>query len=170
MGKWILGILFVAVPCLAMAADQLGKKEQDARFDQIFRGLDANNSGKISRAEAELKAPALVENFDQIDANHDGGLTKKEIKDAFAAAEKRRREFGQNLEAADKDKNGKLTRDEAKALPNISANFDAIDSNHDGQLVIKEIADYVRAMANAAPVSGSPASGPTVSSLPVTVQ
>ena len=170
MGKWILGILLVAVPCFAMAADQPGKKEQDARFDQTFRSLDTNNSGKISKAEAELKAPALAENFDQIDANHDGGLSKKEIKDAFAAAEKRRREFGQNLEAADKDKNGKLSRDEAKALPNISANFDAIDSNHDGQLVIKEIADYVRTMAKTAPASGSPAPGPTVSSLPVTAQ
>lgn len=152
MRKWISAILLGALPCLAVAADQSAgaKKEQEAKFDQIFRVLDTNNSGKLSKAEVELKAPAILENFDQMDANHDGGLTKKEIKDALALSEKRRREFAQSLEAADKDKNGRLTREEATALPNISANFDAIDSNHDGELVIKEIADYVRAMANTA--------------------
>lgn len=163
MRKWIAGVLLVALPCMAVAADQPGssKKEQDARLDQVFRGLDTDKSGTISRAEAELKAPAIAENFDQFDTNHDGMLTKKEIKEAFAAADKRRREFSQRLDMADKDKNGKLSRDEARLLPNISANFDAIDSNHDEQLVIKEIADYVRAMSAAAPAPGSPVPGST---------
>ncbi len=161
MNKWIWGVLLVAMPCVAGAEDQSGgnRKEQDARFNQVFHNLDTNKTGKISREEAELKAPAIAENFDQIDVNHDGGLTKKEIRDAFAAADKRRREFSQHLEAADKDKNGKLSRDEAKALPNMGANFDEIDSNHDEQLVIKEIADYVRAKGNADTAS---ASGPAV--------
>ncbi|MFA6921354.1 MAG: hypothetical protein WC216_05885 [Gallionella sp.] len=154
MSKLIVGFLFVFMPCMVFAADQPASKAE-AKFDQVFRVLDTNNSGKLSRQEVALKAPVLVENFDQIDANHDGGLSKKEIRDAGAAAEKRRHEFAQNLEAADKDKNGKLSREEAAALPNISANFDAIDSNHDGQLVIKEIADYVRAMANTAQASSA---------------
>jgi len=59
------------------------------------------------------------------------------------------------LSSADKDKNGKLSREEAQTLPNLSANFDAIDSNHDGQLVIKEIADFIRAKGNAEPASSS---------------
>ncbi|MDP1940209.1 MAG: hypothetical protein Q8K54_06095, partial [Gallionella sp.] len=104
---------------------------------------------------AELKAPAIAENFDHIDVNHDGGLTKKEIKDAFLAADNKRREFSRNLDAADKDKDGKLSRDETKVLPNMSANFDEIDSNHDEQLVMKEIADYVRAKGNADAASGA---------------
>lgn len=154
MSKLIVGCLFVVMPCMAFAADQsVSKNDRNAKFDQVFRILDVNNSGKLSKQEVELKAPVLAENFAQIDADHDGGLSKKEIRDAATAAEKRRIEFAQNLEAADKDKNGKLSREEAAALPNISANFDAIDSNHDGQLVIKEIADYVRAMANAAQAS-----------------
>ena len=41
----------------------------------------------------------------------------------------------------------------------MGANFDEIDSNHDEQLVIKEIADYVRAKGNADTAS---ASGPAV--------
>ncbi len=158
MNKWIWSILLVAAPCITMAADQTAssKKEQEAKFDRLFHELDTDKSGKLSRAEVE-KAPVLLQNFDQIDANHDGGLTKNEIKKAFAAAAKRQREFSQNLAKADKDKNGKLSREEAKALPNISAHFDEIDSNHDGELVMKEIADYVRANANKAPLQKSSA-------------
>ncbi|MDO8349898.1 MAG: hypothetical protein Q7S94_01960 [Gallionella sp.] len=149
MGKWVVGVLLVAMPCMAWSAEQAASRNQAQRFNQMFRNLDSNNTGKISRAEAESKAPAIAENFDQIDVDHDGGLTRKEIKDAFLASDNRRREFSRNLDAADKDKDGKLSRDEAKVLPNMSANFDAIDSNHDEQLVMKEIADYVRAKGNA---------------------
>ncbi|HEX5337398.1 MAG TPA: hypothetical protein VFW53_03070, partial [Gallionella sp.] len=80
-----------------------------------------------------------------------------EIKAFTALLEKTRREFTKQLENADKDKNGMLTREEAKALPALSAHFDEIDSNHDGQLVIKEIADYLRAKsrANAATAAAS---------------
>ncbi|MDD2721444.1 MAG: EF-hand domain-containing protein [Gallionella sp.] len=162
MRKLMLGVMFVVLPAVALAADNPpngGKKEQDARFDQMFRAVDADNSGKISREEAKQKSPDLYEGFDHIDANKDGGLTKAEIKKALAAADKRRREFLQSLEKADKDKNGMLSREEAKALPNMSANFDAIDSNHDEQLVLKEIADFMRAnaAAAAAPAAGKPA-------------
>lgn len=152
MRRLILGVMTVALPAVALAGDppHNGKKEQDARFEQMFRAVDADNSGKISKEEARQKSPDLLEGFDHIDANKDGGLTRAEIKQALAAADKRRREFSQSLENADKDKNGMLSREEAKALPNLSANFEAIDSNHDGQLVIKEIADFVRANAEAA--------------------
>ena len=155
MRKWIFGVLLAGLPCVAMAANAAvdSKKEQEARFDEVFKAVDADHSGKISKAEALAKAPDLAENFDAFDANHDGGLTKSEIKKANATADKKRREFSQNLEKADTDKNGKLSRDEAKTLPNLSANFDAIDSNHDDQLVIKEIADYVRANARSASTS-----------------
>lgn len=152
MSKWIVLFLFVVIPDMVFASDQ-PTAAGGAKFEQIFHILDANNSGKLSREEVALKAPVLAENFDQIDANHDGGLSRKEIRDAAALAEKRRHEFMHNLEMADKDKNGKISREEAVVLPNISANFDAIDNNHDGELVIKEIADYVRAMAGAAPAA-----------------
>ncbi|MDD4929289.1 MAG: EF-hand domain-containing protein [Gallionella sp.] len=159
MRKWIVSILLIALPCSAIAAAD-SKKEQNANFDQMFRAMDTNKSGKISMAEAELKAPALAENFDLIDENRDGGLTKKEIRQAFDAAEKRRSEFSRKLQAADKDNNGKLSREEATALPKISASFDEIDSNADGQLVIKEIADFVRARGSAVPVTVSSSTRP----------
>ncbi len=159
MRKWIVSMLLAAIPCVALAADQVGisKKELDAKFDQLFKAVDANEDGKISRAEAELKAPAMAENFDAIDTKHDGGLTKAEIRAFTAALEEKRRAFSHKLEKADKDKNGVLTRDEAKVLPGLSTHFDEVDSNHDGQLIIKEIADFLRGGSNATPAPNSAA-------------
>lgn len=155
MRKWIGAVLLVVVPSVVMAGDASGAKARNARLNEMFDQLDADKTGKLSRSEVEQKAPVIAENFDQIDANHDGGITRKEMKEAMALADKRRIEFNQRLSAADKDQDGKLSREEAQMLPNLGANFDAMDSNHDGQLVIKEIADFIRAGMNDAPASSS---------------
>jgi len=160
MNKWILSLVFIAVPCLALAAEKpVGKKSENinARVDQLFKSVDANGDGRISKEETEQKAPAITENFNQIDANHDGALNKKEFKAFWAVADKKRREFNQRLQQADMDKNGMLSKEEANALPNLSAHFDEIDNNHDGQLVIKEISDYLRAQASVVNASAAPA-------------
>ena len=147
MNKWIVCLVFIAMPCIALAAEKTVNKKQesiDAKVNQLFNSVDTNGDTKISKEEAEQKAPAIAENFDGIDANHDGALNKKEFKAFWAAADKKRREFNQRLERADLDKNGILSEKEAKPLPILGEHFDEIDSNHDGQLVIKEISDYLR--------------------------
>lgn len=121
----------------------------DAQFDQMFNSVDGDQDGKISRHEAELKAPAMADLFEQIDTDHDAALSKQEIKTFTTAMLKSREEFMHRLEAADKDKNGKLSRTESKTLPRLFDNFDEIDSDHDGQLVLKEISDYLRAQMEA---------------------
>lgn len=157
MRKLIAGVLLVAMPCVALAADQAdnSKKEMEAKFNQLFKAVDTNGDGKISKSEAELKAPAMADGFEVIDADRDGGLSKAEIKAFTAALEKKRRDFQQRLEKADKDKNGQLSREEANALPNLSAHFEEIDANFDGQLTIKEISDYLRSLTAAAPLAGA---------------
>ncbi len=158
MKKWILGVMLIAMPGVVMAAEKPDeKKSENTRVDYFFKGVDLDNDGKISKEEAKQKAPAITENFDQIDANHDGTLNKKEFKAFWAAAEKNRRDFSQRLEKADVDKNNMLSKEEANTLPTLSARFDDIDRNHDGQLVIKEISDYLRAQASAGNASTSPA-------------
>jgi hypothetical protein len=151
MRKWIISVLLIAMPCITFAAEPSGhsKKEIDAKFNQLFKDVDANENGTISWEEAMLKAPAMVENFEAIDTNHDRELSKAEIKAFTTSIEKKRFEFAKQLETADKDKNGKLSREEAKTLPSLASHFDEIDSNHDDQLVIKEIADYIRNRAPA---------------------
>lgn len=166
MRNWMVGMLLVAMPCVAWSADQAGKKEMDAKFDQLFKAVDTNSDGKIAKDEAELKAPAMADGFDAIDTNHDGGLTKAEIKAFTAGLKKKRREFQQRLEKADKDKNGMLSRAEAGALPNLNAHFDEIDANFDGQLSVKEISDYMRTLTSAAPAASSAPSSPVVPTAP----
>jgi Ca2+-binding EF-hand superfamily protein len=43
------------------------------------------------------------------------------------------------FKAADKDNDGTLDKEEAKAMPHIAKNFDAIDADHDGTVSMDEI-------------------------------
>lgn len=159
MRKWIWVVFGVVLPCAAMAAGQgvITRQERDAKIDQAFNALDTDKSGSLSRAEIEQNAPALADGFDQMDTNHNGVISRIEFKKAILDAAKKQLQFRANLASADKDKNGMLSREEAKALPNLSAQFDEIDANHDGQLTLKEISDYIRTHANKASVKKSPA-------------
>ena len=49
------------------------------------------------------------------------------------------------FKAADKDNDGTLTKGEAKAMPRVAKNFDAIDTDKDGTVSEKEIHDYMKA-------------------------
>ena len=46
---------------------------------------------------------------------------------------------------ADTDNDGTLTRDEAKTMPRLAKDFDAIDTDKDGTVSDKEIHDYMKA-------------------------
>jgi len=43
-----------------------------------------------------------------------------------------------NFDAFDKDSKGYITRDEAATDPHLSAQFDTLDSDHDGRLSVTE--------------------------------
>src|SRR5437868_6806331 len=45
----------------------------------------------------------------------------------------------ERLKAADTNKDGLISRDEAKALPRIAEHFDQIDTNKDGQISVEEL-------------------------------
>jgi Ca2+-binding EF-hand superfamily protein len=51
----------------------------------MFKRIDTDNDGRISKAEADAKAPRLAKNFAAIDANKDGFVSKDEL----AAARKK---------------------------------------------------------------------------------
>lgn len=59
---------------------------QAAAFDTAFRQIDKDGSGKVDRTEAAAN-PALLENFDHIDTDRDGGLSKDELRAAAIAAQ-----------------------------------------------------------------------------------
>jgi Ca2+-binding EF-hand superfamily protein len=44
---------------------------------------------------------------------------------------------------ADKDKDGTLDREEAKAMPKVAENFDKIDTDKDGTVSMEEIHSFM---------------------------
>ena len=98
-----------------------------------LKRLDTDGDGKISRAEAQA-APRLAQNFDAIDTNHDGFLTKEEL---HAYAQQQRQAHWSRI---DTDGDGKISRAEAQAnAPRLFEHFDQIDTNGDGYITPEEL-------------------------------
>ena len=51
---------------------------------------------------------------------------------------------------ADKDNDGTLDKAEAKAMPHVAKNFDAIDADKDGTVSLEEVHTYMKARHSAA--------------------
>ena len=61
-----------------------------------------------------------------------------------ARLEKARTELQKRFDAADTNKDGKLTREEAQAkMPKVYKNFDAIDTHHTGAVSLADIETFV---------------------------
>lgn len=171
MKSWILlSLLVLSSPTWAAGkpakADNAEQAELKARFEQAFKTIDSNGDGKISKEEAAAKSPNLAANFDAVDGNKDGFLSQQEIWDAqqkmSLAVREANEKFTRSLQKADKNNDGKLSREEAKALPRLSANFDAVDANKDGFLMLPEIIGFMQAQLRAqvqAQAAGAKASG-----------
>lgn len=96
--------------------------------------LDTNGDGVIDRAEA-AKTPRLAAQFDTLDKNKDGKLSRDELPRWHGKRHGRgpggREEMMAKLDA---NKDGRISREEAKADPRLAARFDQMDVNKDGYL------------------------------------
>lgn len=146
----------------ALQAKRQQRMEQRAqRFDpsKIFARLDLNHDGKITSAEAETArnqriqakggqpakahATGFTGLFARADTNKDGVITQAEF-DAMGAqihtrmekAAETRGPAGHMLDAADTNKDGKVSLAEAQQL--AQSHFDRMDLNHDGTITPQE--------------------------------
>jgi len=96
--------------------------------------LDTNGDGVIDRAEA-AKAPRLAAQFDTLDKNKDGKLSRDELPRWHGARHGRGPGGrGEMMAKLDTNKDGRISREEAKADPRLAARFDQMDVNKDGYL------------------------------------
>jgi len=140
----------------ATPAPRGGDRTEQVAFDKA----DKNSDGKVSRDEAND-----IDGFDfsRADTNNDASLSKQEYQAAMATSTPRgdsgsarsgdtapgagqQRQAQVTFDTADKDKDGKITRDEASAVPNL--NFTSADTNADASLSRQE---FQVAMAGAQP-------------------
>lgn len=57
---------------------QMRQQEQEK-----FKSADKDGNGSLSKEEAQQGMPQLAKNFDKIDANHDGQVSRDEIKQYY---------------------------------------------------------------------------------------
>jgi hypothetical protein len=134
--RWTLALLSVAIVSIAQAGDP--PQPAQSRHPQA----DANGDGIITREEAKGHR-RLEANFDELDTNKDGQLDAAELnsgRDAMRA--QRQAEATQRWQAADKDGDGALSREEAAGMPGVATRFDEVDANKDGKVERAEMHEY----------------------------
>jgi Ca2+-binding EF-hand superfamily protein len=106
---------------------------------------DEDGDGVVTRAEFTAMT---TKHFEQVDADHDGKVThaeaeaaRKVMTAAMGGRMKGRMEgaVGERLRSADKNGDGAISAEEAKAMPMLAEHFAVLDTNHDGMLTRAEM-------------------------------
>lgn len=127
----------------SLARHQGGHRKAAAEINAVFKKLDKDGDGRISRAECPAED---VEKFQALDADHDGYVTRAEAGRAAGGEAGRRirkeAEAKEKFRALDRDGDGVLSRDEVPA--EAVAFFPILDDDGDGVLALEEVLDAQR--------------------------
>jgi Ca2+-binding EF-hand superfamily protein len=148
------GLALAAPAAPAPAAPEAPKSTTRAQFlanyQAEFNAMDTNHDGVLDAAEVaaaqqkqaqELRArqqQQLTAEFDHFDTNHDGQLSKAEF--LAAAPPINPPAASEVIGNYDANKDGKISLHEFEAPP--LADFNKIDTNHDGVVTPAEIAAF----------------------------
>ena len=138
--------LCTTIACAALTAGYVSAAEDHgAKMEAAFKKADTDNDGTLTRTEAK-SMPRVAKHFDTIDTDKDGTVSLDEVRVSMKKAGKEMHDRGvERFKAADNNSDGKLTKDEAKAMPRVAQNFEAIDTDKDGTVSEKEIHAYMKA-------------------------
>jgi Ca2+-binding EF-hand superfamily protein len=116
-----------------------------AQATQSAAVCDGSGPGPMGRgmsgAGGPGGSPGILDNFDVIDADKSGSLSKEELSTWFEQRrEQFRLEMQERVKKADTDGNGLLTREEAMlGLPHLYEHFEFVDANGDGSISLAEL-------------------------------
>jgi Ca2+-binding EF-hand superfamily protein len=116
-----------------------------AQATQAAAVCDGSGPGPMGRgmfgAGGPGGSPGILDNFDAIDADKSGSLSKEELTTWFEQRQEQfRLEMQERVKKADTDGNGLLTREEAKlGLPHLYEHFEFVDANGDGSISLAEL-------------------------------
>lgn len=129
-------------------------KNMHEEGQKMFGRADKDADGTLDREEAKAM-PRVAKHFDEIDTDKDGTVSMDEIhtfmkdhhgmhgKDGMHGGGMHDR-GGKMFAAADKDNDGTLDREEAKAMPRVAKHFDEIDADKDGTVSLDEIHTFMK--------------------------
>jgi Ca2+-binding EF-hand superfamily protein len=151
--------MLVRIAVLMLAVAALPVLAQSDRFATA----DLDGNGTLSRTEMQRALPKLAPEFDRIDRNRDGSVSREELTAHLQGAKPRSRAesdggLAEHLQRADTDSDGALSRAECdRNLPRLATKFDQIDRDRDGRLTGEELKAWFdgRRAARGKPPSGS---------------
>ena len=140
----VLGPLALALSSMALQAAPGDKtmRVYSTRMETLFIRLDVNGDGRLDSSEVQGRR-ALSRVLKR--QNNRSYLLLKDLRlqDSSPSGPRLKRHFRQ----ADRDQNHRLNRQEAKRIPWISRNFNALDGDRDGSVTLEELWNHQRSLA-----------------------
>ena len=140
----VLGPLALALSSMALQAAPADKtmRVYSTRMERLFIRLDVNGDGRLDASEVQGRR-ALSRVLKR--QNNRSYLLVEDLRlqDSTPSGPRLKRHF----KKADRDQNRRLDRKEAKRIPWISRNFNALDGDRDGTVTLQELWNHQRSLA-----------------------
>ena len=140
----VLGPVALALSSMALQAAPGDKtmRVYSSRMETLFIRLDVNGDGRLDASEVQGRR-ALSRLLQR--QNNRSYLLLKDLRlqDSSPSGPRLKRHFRQ----ADRDQNHRLNLQEAKRIPWISRNFNALDGDRDGSVTLEELWNHQRSLA-----------------------